>query len=200
MSLPRIVRENRFLVLDVETTGLNTLRDEVVQIAVVQVDHGRPALRASSYVQPKRIISDGALAAHGITWDVLEHAPPLGMVWKDFAALINGRCLLGFGLARFDVPLLSRQLGEHGLLFEHKALDVLPWERKFGGKGKHNLKAAAERWGVPVLAQHDALADCRMTWNVFLQLAQRHPELGEAELDDVLSVLGPTKLPDDLVI
>lgn len=200
MNLPRVVRENRFAVLDLETTGVNKLRDEVVQIAIVQVDHGRPRIRASSYVQPKRIISEGAMAAHGITWDILEHAPTLAEVWPEFRALIGDRCLLGYSIKTFDHPLLTRQLAESGVSFDAPAVDVLAWERKFGGKGRHNLVAAAERWGVPVLPRHEAMADCRMCWNVFVQLASRFDELGSAALEDILDLQPAPPLPENIIL
>lgn len=200
MNLPRIVRENRFAVLDLETTGVNKLRDEIVQIAIVQIDHGRPRIRASTYVQPKRIISEGAMKAHGITWDVLEHAPKLAEVWPELQVLIGDRCLLGYGIKTFDHPLLMRQLAENGISFDAPAVDVLPFERKYGGKGRHNLLAAAERWGVPILPRHEAMADCRMTWNVFVRLATQFDELGSAALADILAVREAPPLPDDIAL
>ena len=198
--LPPLIQKNRFVVLDLESTGVNLYRDEVVQIAVIQVDYGRPRIRAVSYVQPKRAISDGAMAAHGITWDILKHAPTLAEVWADFEQLMSDRVLLGYGIARFDVPLLARQLAEGGLRFDRPGLDVLPWERRLGGKGKHNLAAAAERWGVPLLPRHDALADCRMTWNVFLKLAELHPELGAAKIGEIFTFREAPPLPANLAL
>lgn len=199
MTLPRIVQENRYAVIDCETTGVNINRDEIVQVAIAQIDNGRPAIRASTFVQPKRIISDEAIAKHGITWDVLQHAPPLTAVWPELRALISDRCLIGYNVS-FDYKLLCRQLGENGIQFDAPALDVLAWERKFAGKGgKHNLVAAAERWGVPVLAHHEALADCRMCWNIFVQLASRFEELGNAVLADILSIR-TVALPDNLAL
>lgn len=191
--LPRLIAENRFAVLDLETTGVDTRRDEMVQFAVIQVDFGRPRIRASSYIQPTRDIHPEAMSKHGITWDVLQHAPRLEDVIPELRMLIGDRCLLGFGIKRFDYPLIRRQFAAAGISYSPSVVDVLPWERQLtpkepGVRLKHNLVAAAERWGVPILEKHDALDDCRMTWNVFCQLALLFPELGDQDLAAVLAV------------
>lgn len=198
MTLPKLIRENRFCVIDCETTGVNIHRDELVQFAVVQVDYGRPSIRASSLVRPHRRIADGAIDAHGLTWQMLEHAPELTEVWPDFRTLIGSRTLVGFNVA-FDHRILSRQLAENGVQFDAGAVDVLTWERRFAGKGgKHNLLACIERWELPVLEAHDALADCRMTWNLFVTLAARFPELGELALEEALAIKPAPPLSADV--
>lgn len=194
--LPPLIAENRFAVVDCETTGVNIHRDEVIQIAIIQIDHGRPRFRTTCYVQPTRIIAEHAMDKHGITWDVLQHAPRFGDVADEILSFIGNRTLLGYQVDRFDCVFLRRQLAESGRSFNTDALDVLKYERKFGGKGKHNLVAAAERWEVPILRAHDAFDDCRMTWNVFLQLASRHPELGSAPLHEVLTLRAAAPLED----
>lgn len=201
--LPRIITENRFAVVDIESTGVNTRQDEVIQVAIVQIDHGRPRIRASSFVQPKRAkISDGAYAKHGIDWRQLEHAPRLEEIAGDIIALIGDRCLLGFGINRFDFPMLQRQFTAACIHWNPAVLDVLTWERRLHKEkgSKHNLAAAAERWGVPMLQHHDALDDCRMTWNIFLQLALRFEALGTLALTDALTKPAEEPLPEGLAL
>jgi DNA polymerase III epsilon subunit-like protein len=208
LTLPRLVRENTFCVLDLESTGLSTSRDQIVQIALAQIDHGLPRFRMTAYVRPSIPVSDAALAVHDIGWEILEHAHPFAGLADDVVSFIGKRCLVGFGIGRFDHPMLARQLGEAGRVLNLPVLDVLTWERKLskllpGGleKGaKHNLRAAAERWNVNVLEGHDALEDCRMAWNVLLTMAARFPELGDLELAAAVTTKETEPLPAALAL
>lgn len=197
-KFPRIVRENCFCVLDLEATGLSP-RDEIIQVAAIQIDRGCIGLRAASYVRPLTAkIGDGAYAKHGIDYTTLQHAPTFEEIAGDLEVLIGNRCLLGFGIERFDYPMLARHYARYGQPFYRRTLDVLLWERKlFTEKGaKHNLNVVAERYGIVQRAHHDALDDCRTTWNVFLRLAAQHEALGELELHEAAVDHEPEPLPE----
>lgn len=188
-GLPAIVKENRFAVLDVETTGLSRHRDEVIQVAIAQVDYGRPRFRGYVHVRPSRTIHPEAQAVHGITFEVLQHAFPFADLAPTILELIGGRTILGYGSSTLDLPILKRQFVEETTLkFDPPSLDVLTWARRFLPKEeKKTLKNAAALVGVPVLDAHDAFDDCRMTWNVFVTLAATYTELGIAPLEEILS-------------
>jgi DNA polymerase III epsilon subunit family exonuclease len=201
-TFPRIVRENRFCVIDLEATGLGR-NDEIIQVALVQVDRGQVRLRVASYVRPVRAsIAEDAYAKHGLGFEVLQHAPTLAEIADDILHVVGGRTLLGFNAARFDYPLLQRSLQGLGKPFDRGVLDVLKWERRlFSEKGaKHNLAVVAERYGITQRAHHDALDDCRVTWNVFLKLAEQHEALGNLELREALDVHETPPLPEGLLL
>lgn len=188
-GLPPLIQQNRFAVLDIETTGLSRHKDEVIQVAVAQVDYGRPRFRGVVHVRPTRTIHPEALAVHGISFEVLQHAFPFETLAPDILTLIGERTLLGYGSSTLDIPILQRQFAEQaGRRFDPPSLDVLSWTRKLLPKTeKKNLKSAATFLEVPLLEGHDAFDDIRMTWNVFITLAARHETLGQAVLDDTLS-------------
>lgn len=190
-SLPRLVRENRFAAVDVETNGLSR-QAEVIQLAIVQVDYGKPKLRAMTYVQPERPIDPGAQEVHGIDWYVLETAPRFAEVVDDVLTLIEGRCLIGYNINTFDYPILDRELMRAGRRWNPQVLDVLRWERKLTPKKgeRHTLMAAVDRWGVTTqgaVRMHNAFDDTRLTWNLFLRMAEERPEFGDLPLEAALT-------------
>ena len=80
--------DTRFLVLDVETTGLNPQEDRIVQIALVSVHCGRVAQLGAMLVNPERPIPPRASAIHHITNRQVEQAPTWAAVWPNVERLL----------------------------------------------------------------------------------------------------------------
>lgn len=187
--LPPLIAQHRYAVIDCESTGLNRHKDEVIQLALVQVDHGRLRFRVWTHVQPTVTIHPAAGDVHGIDFATLQHAPPFGAIAEDLLRFIGTRTVLGWSCDSLDIPVLKRQFAEAGMSWTPTVIDILKHERRLAGpsSGKHNLGAAAERWGVPSLPRHDALNDCRTAWNIFVTLAGRFPEFGALPLEEALT-------------
>jgi DNA polymerase-3 subunit epsilon len=183
MEIPRIIKENKFAVLDTETTGLSRKLDQIIQLAIIQIDYGSPRFRTIVQCKPTCEIKPGAAKVHGITAERLALAPRFESVANEITDFIGERCLLGYNILKFDWPILSRQYAESAMAVPSpKLLDVLKFERKYGGEGKHDLATAVQRWGVTVNHQHEALEDCRATWAVFVAIARQQAALGDASL------------------
>jgi DNA polymerase III epsilon subunit-like protein len=186
MNMPRIISENCFAVFDTETTGLSTKTDQIIQFGLAQVDCGAPRLQVTCKLQPTVPVKDRAAQVHGMTAHTLRHAPPFAEVARDLLSLIGDRCLLGWSVKKFDMPLLQRQLEELEIPWQPaRMIDAVLWDRHFCPDRKHALAVAAAQWGVPMVGAHDALADCRTAWGVFCQMAL-HTELGSMTLAQAL--------------
>lgn len=186
MIPPDIILKNRFAVLDIETTGVNHFTDEVVQVGIVQVDNGRPGMRAWTFVKPEKPIPQEATALHGITNAMVSNAPRFRDIAPDIVGLVGERCIVGYNVAGFDVPFLRRKMAVLGpdWGWNPAILDVFHLVRKYDKKpetaaaGYHKLAQVAARYGLAVGKAHDAIEDCRMAWSVFDKLAREIPEIG----------------------
>jgi len=185
---PKIIRENRFAVIDIEATGV-TGRDDVLQVAIVQMDYGRPGFRAMTYVRPRYPIPSSATALHGITDQKVAQAPEFKDVAPDIVGLVGERILIGYNVKAFDYPFLRRKMLELGddWDWQRPVFDLFPWLRKLDPnkekqKGYHQLKVAALRHGVDPGHAHDAMHDCRTVWTLFERLTKKFPELENAEV------------------
>lgn len=107
-------------VFDIETSGLNPLKDRAVELAVLQLDFDDAfsALHApfSQLINRRRKLSKRATAIHGITSEMLRDAPPFTAVWDKFCDYISERCddgeevILIAHNAQFDAALLGSEL------------------------------------------------------------------------------------------
>jgi DNA polymerase-3 subunit epsilon len=188
MTLPPLLVNERFVLLDLETTGLSTKKAEPVQIAFAHIDHGQTGLRGYYTVKPACPIDEGAMQKHGYTEEKLAHSPAFEHIAHDLLQIIGDRVVLGWGVKRFDIPILKRMLYETTESSpEFRVLDVLLWDKKVGPDRKHSLGVAAEHWGIPLDMPHDAWHDCRAAWGIFCCLAAAHPEVGNATIEEALT-------------
>ena len=104
---PAVDLGHRFALVDVETTGLNSYSDRVVQVAVRQLDqHGALERSWHTLVDPQR--DPGPTHIHGITPQMLVGAPTFPAVAGKVAELVDGRVLVAHNAA-FDWGFLHAE-------------------------------------------------------------------------------------------
>lgn len=175
--------EVTFWALDLETSGLDARRDEILAVGMVPIRGGaiRWGERFSTLVQPLwpgASIGDGLVAHHLLPGEVAGGLPLAGAVEQVLLRLEDGLLLVHF--AALDVAFLRRACAACGRdwprpdvvdtvrLLEHMARAEYPRPAQPG-----NLAAARARYGLPPATEHDALADALATAELFLVLRHR---------------------------
>jgi DNA polymerase-3 subunit epsilon len=172
-------REVEFCVLDLETTGLDLRRDDIVAYGAAIVAHGRIPCGRVAYglVRPTRPVSVPALTVHGLRAADLADAPPIDDVVDDVVGLLRHRVLVAHA-AWVERAFLDRALRPRGLTLGRSVVDTAALLRACrlvdqNSTSEPNLEAAARRLGLPVHTPHHALGDAFTTAQVFLALATR---------------------------
>lgn len=198
-GIPRVLRENDFVVLETETTGLSTKNDQIIQIGLVQVDRGIAARwRMQTNIKPTKQVNPKAAEINGLTNERLANAPSFASMAPDIVAQLANRVVVGYNCLNFDMPMLERQLGEAGLVAAPLAvLDVLVLERRLAKdfpeeaavqSPSHKLGDACTRWGVTMDPTREAISNCKAVWGVFVTLCRRFPQIGESSLEQLLEM------------
>jgi DNA polymerase III subunit epsilon len=167
-------REARFVAVDVETTGLDPSRDEVVSFAAVPVEGGRVVAGAAvrGLVRPSSPPPGSSVEIHGLRAADLAAAPPADEALAPLAAALRGRTPIAHAawversfLRPHDVGM-PRRILDTAVLW--RALCV---ERGEGDPGWRALSEVAAALGLPAHRSHDAEGDALTTAQVFLALA-----------------------------
>ncbi len=164
------VKLDRDLVFfDVETTGLNVIRDRIIQIALVKLHkNGQPPAELSMLINPGIPISEEAMAVHGITPKDLANKPTFVQVAQKIWDFIGPSDLAGYNSNRFDVPMLLEEFARVGMDFDLSKRRLIDVQRIFYKMEPRTLKAAYRFYCSKELEDaHDALADVRATLAVF---------------------------------
>ena len=171
---------------DLETTGVNTTHDRIVQIGAIKVHPDGTEEIKNVLVNPTIPIPEGAAEVHGISDEDVKDKPVFRRIAKSFAKWLSGCDLAGYNSDNFDVPMLVEEFGRVGITFpeaETCFVDVLKIERLVCS---HKLGETYKRYtGEELEGAHDALADIRATVAIFQKQLANNPELPQeaAELD-----------------
>jgi DNA polymerase-3 subunit epsilon len=164
------------VVLDTETTGLNPQEGHrVIEIGCVEVVNRRlTGKRFHVYINPDRIIDDGAIEVHGITNQFLEDKPHFKDIVADFIAFIRGAELVIHN-APFDVGFLNHEFSQlnnaTGTVADYSdVFDTLTYARKKHPGQRNSLDALCKRYGIDNSHRelHGALLDAEILADVFL--------------------------------
>ena len=178
----QLVRQ-RFVALDLETTGLNPRRDAIVSLAAIPFVGGVPAPGYVTLVHPGRAIPPESTAIHGLTDAMVRDAPPLERVLREAEPVFGDAVLVGHNVG-FDVAVLTRARRACRLpRFRNLVLD--PGRLAAGLHpewGDFSLERIAERLGVDVVGRHTADGDALTAGRIFVALM---PELEARRLRTV---------------
>jgi DNA polymerase-3 subunit epsilon len=193
-DLDRPWRDLEYCVVDVEATGLDLRRDELVAFGSVLVRSGRLCLETAvhTHIRPPVPVGPGAIGVHGLRDQDLEAAPPLADVIDLVVDQLDGRLLVAHA-AWVERAFLARAVRSAGRRYDAPVVDTAALLRVAGlapsGTGyEPDIEAMAEALGLCVHTPHDALGDALTTGEVFLALASRLERAVEAPVtaDDLV--------------
>lgn len=186
----RKLEELSYVVFDTETTGLDPLRDAIVQIAAVRIVNDR-ILRGESLdilVDPGRPIPPPSTEIHGITDAMVAGAPDIAEAGRRLHTFCADAVLVAHN-APFDMAFLRRHEPQIGASFTQPVLDtVLISAVLYGPTAEHSLDALAARLGVTIdpAARHTALGDAEATAQVLIKLMHMLRETGVVSLGQIM--------------
>lgn len=168
--------KNRQIVLDTETTGLNPKEGHrIIEIGCVELINRRLTKnRFHVYINPDRVIDDGAIEVHGITNEFLQDKPRFADIVDDYIEFTRDAELIIHN-APFDVGFLNHELslltGENRRIETiSRVFDTLEYARKKHPGARNTLDALCKRYGIDNSHRelHGALLDAEILADVYL--------------------------------
>jgi DNA polymerase III epsilon subunit family exonuclease len=150
----------KYVVIDLETTGLKKY-DRIVEVGVVKLDpSGNIIENYSTLIRPT--IPMDATSIHGITEDMVRHAPTMETFYPQLLRILDG-CVLVAHNAKFEVNSLNRELKESGINFRlNNFIDTLEVAKSLPLEN-NRLSNLADYYGIPYLNPHEAFGDAVVT-------------------------------------
>jgi DNA polymerase-3 subunit epsilon len=177
--------KNPIVFFDVETTGIDIVKDRIIEISLVKVMPGSD----EPVVKTRRIkpvddsgnvmhIPEEATAVHHITDEDVADAPTFRQVAKSLAELIKGCDIGGFNSNRFDVPILAEEFLRAGVSIDLKKRKFVDVQTIFHKKEQRTLSAAYKFYCDKDLeGAHSAEADTLATYEVLMAQLDRYDDL-----------------------
>ncbi len=183
----RRLEEQRMVVLDLETSGLDMRRDIVLSIGAVVIEGGAIDLGQqfeSTLLRPAQKVSESVLI-HGIAPSELEAGEEPADALLDFMDFVGDSPLLAYH-ATFDQRMLTRALKTTlGYKLRHPFIDVAelaPMLCPNNRPRQNGLDQWCTHFGLQVLQRHHASADALVTAELALILFSKARRQGVDDL------------------
>ena len=148
--------------LDLETTGLSTSNDRIVELTVLKFDLDGREEERSVRLNPGIPIPAGATRVHGISDEDVADKPTFSQYAKGLMSFLEGCDLGGFGIIRVDVPILQAEFRRVGLEFETEGRRVVDSLLIYHKYEPRDLASAFEKYcGKTFQEAHTSTADVR---------------------------------------
>ena len=196
-----------FVVLDLETTGIDITKDRVISVGAVRINQGRIHLGKafSERINPGPDMPTKAVTVHGITPDMLAAARPEAEVFDEFIDYIGHGIIVAHN-AGFDLHFLNRHMRErYGLRLHNLVIDTVLLCKRFilpsdpFGISRHiercRLDALAEHFGIAQPERHIASGDALVTAMIFQRIISLMEQKGAATLGRLTAAGRMTNAP-----
>lgn len=176
---PRSLREEEWVVVDVETTGGSPRHGHrVTEVAAVCVSGGEISHTYATLVNPERRIPSMITALTGITNQMVRDAPPFCDVVDELNEVLQGRVFVAHNAA-FDWGFLCSEMERAiGARLDGRRLCTVRLSRRLLPElPSRSLDSLAHYFGLQIESRHRALDDAVATAELLLRLLDRLEEM-----------------------
>ena len=153
-----------YVVVDIETTGLDVSCDEIIEVAAARVREGVVIDKFASLIKPEQRINQFIVNLTGITNEMVERAPSSAMALRAFVDFVGDGLVVGHNV-NFDINFLYDNCATKiGHIFSNDFLDTMKLSRRlFANEKQHRLTDLINRFGIGSVVEHRALGDVIQT-------------------------------------
>ena len=165
-------RQEGYVVIDLETTGLNSSSDEIIELAAIRIINHKIADQLEILVKTEKGVPKVITELTGITEEILEEkGTVLSSAMERFCEFIGQSTIVGHNIA-FDRSFLKEACRKTNRMnLKNPAKDTLDLaRRRIDDIDDYKLHALADYFQIKVEEEHRALSDCITTFQVFEKL------------------------------
>ena len=184
------------VIFDLETTGLDLVKDRVIQLSYIKVFPDGREIRGNELINPEKNIEPIITELTGISNEDVKDKPTFKQLAAKLNEVFTGSDIAGFNSNHFDVPLLAEEFLRAGIDFDFSKARLIDACTIFKKMERRNLAAAYKfdcgRKMEDDFEAHRADQDTEATYRVLMgQLdyytEEHQRELGEDPTDRVLA-------------
>ena len=165
-----------YIAFDIETTGLNPMENEIIEIGALKVRDGRVAERLMEFVHALSPISPMITGLTGITNEMVTDARSRSQVVSDFLDFCGDDVLIGHNVI-FDYSFVKCSAVQDGLAFEKMGIDTLKIAKKVHADlESKSLGRLCDYYHIENKSAHRAYHDALATAKLYQTLAHYFEE------------------------
>ena len=130
------------VIFDLETTGLDLVKDRIIQISYIKVYPDGREERGNELVNPEKPIEPIITQLTGISEEDVKNKPTFKQLGATLAEKFTGCDFAGFNSNHFDIPLLAEEFLRAGIDFDFSKSKMIDAQTIFHKMERRNLAAA----------------------------------------------------------
>lgn len=168
------ISTSNYFVIDLETTGLSTEWDEIIELGAYKISDGKIVDSFNSLVKPSEPVSEFITKLTGITNDMLKTAPKLSKILPSYLEFIGDSIVVGHNV-NFDINFLY----DNSMLLLKKPLtnsfiDTLRLSRKLYPEFEnHKLSTLVSCLNLSDKVSHRSLDDCELAFKCYETMKEK---------------------------
>ena len=180
------IDDEEFVVFDIETTGLNSHTNEIIEIGAVKIKAGRIVDRYSQLINPGRPIPYHITEITSITDEQVANEPKIDEVIGKFVDFVGDAVLVAHN-APFDMGFIKRDIKKYlNIDYQCSVIDTLQMARDlFPDLKKYGLGDLNKTLGLALEKHHRAVDDSQATANMFIIFLEKYKEKGLEYMKDI---------------
>jgi DNA polymerase-3 subunit epsilon len=170
-----------FVCIDCETTGLDLVSDEIIEVAVNKFTLKESLEEYESLIDPQKSIPAESIKIHNISEEMVKGKPFIKDVLPELLEFIGSHVVVGHGI-KFDIEMIAKSADRAGFkhrLRENRFIDTLRLARLYGGSPVNSLEELRKHFNIQPEGAHRAMSDVVVNVDVFRQLCREYHSLHE---------------------
>ena len=178
------------VIFDLETTGLDLVKDRIIQISYIKVNPDGSEERGNELVNPEKPIEPIITQLTGISNEDVKDKPTFKQLGATLADKFTGCDFAGFNSNHFDIPLLAEEFLRAGIDFDFSKCKMIDAQTIFHKMERRNLAAAYKFYCGRKMEEdfeaHRADQDTEATYRVLMGELDKYAPGANEDPDKVL--------------
>lgn len=168
-----------YVVLDLETTGLDKRKDRIIEIAAIRIENGMITERMETLVRCDIPISPDIVRITGITEELMKGGKETEDALEELTEFAEDSPFVCHN-AFFDKDFLTEAFRRlHMDAPDNRFIDTLQLaQRLIPNIGSYQLASLADYLNIPSTQHHRAMADCETTYGIYNKLNELASDMG----------------------
>jgi len=164
----------KIVILDIETTGINPLKDKIIEIGMIELENFKIVNEFSTLINPSIKISESAYKIHGISEKMLVDAPKFIEISDFIRDKLNNKILVGYKCQKFDLKFINYELfNSNRMPVFPDILDLSLFNNFFKARSLYQI---AKRLKISIKKKHRAMFDAQITLKILRWLIENFSE------------------------
>lgn len=161
------ITNKQYIILDLETTGLDYASDKIIEIGMIKMEGGRIIDQYQNFILTGIDIPASIVALTGITRKMIEEKGITELdALEDMKKFVGEETVIGYNI-EFDIKFINEMCSRNDYdKFIFKSKDALRLIRRKMRLDNYKLETVARACGIENCDGHRALADCQMLYRI----------------------------------